>query len=1165
METSRSSALNVYDYKTIIDALYEHSKKMPNELAVTVVEGDAESSVTYHELLQEAVKAKSVLSYSTKVGDRVLLAMPTCLEFIFYYFGCLLSARIPVPIPVEKSTSRFSRLRSVVNDAKPSIIVFKNRSDCELMPVDGVKSIVLSEVLHNNVNDVDTSYQERITDLTEDHIALIQYTSGSTGNPKGVVLTHKNLIENIRMIQIGMQITSADRIVSWLPLYHDMGLIGMLLTTISTASHTILFAPKNFSKQPIKWLSEITKRKATLSGAPNFAFEVLADRNFNNAEFDIDLSSLRLLFCGSERIVQKSILNFYNRFSKYGLKSETFFPCYGLAEAALYVSGRLLDINKIDNSSIKLHDSVFVSCGFIANGLQVNLTNQNSDGVGEVEIIGPSVTLGYWRDVASEVTNGTISNSNYNKSLNTGDLGLIKNNQLYICGRTKDLIKIRGINYYAEDIELFLQPLSNVLPNNTVIAISNWNNIKNSEEVIIVAEVSRTERKSDFSGLLSEVNHFLSPSSLHCERLIVLAPASMPRTSNGKKQRQLIKKLFINKQLDVLWDTYSEFKKVELNTDSNEDCKNISDNLNLNWLKNINYVLADEQRRLPSDFFLKLHQSKLLSLYIPRQYGGLGCSHKEYIDIAIELSRINVTMASAIGVHNTIGVMPIVESKVLIDKNEVLSNIVESGLVAAFAITEKGAGSNPRAITSRIEKIGGKYILNGEKVWIGNAGVADLISVFAQEYDDQGRALGISAFLLRKNYHSYVLGPEQLTLGLRSMTQNTLVFNNVLLDERDRLSLPGKGIELAYKTMDYARFGLLAVAIGSIDSGYNKSLQYAKSRDIATGRLIQNSHFIHEMNEIWIKRESLYNLSMDMADLLDSTGEMPKYLSLTAKILSGEWGFDCVDKLLQFLGGRGYTENFGLSAIWRDIRIVRIFEGPTEALAFQLGHLFKRNKVEMLTKVVQPHILLKISDEDERYNDAEFCIHIGLAYAHCLVYSILLKNSKYSQFYADILKLYKKTENELSDFVTHYKKDSELKLHYSSDYTVPENSKGLFDDWYEAFQIPNKNVVELKQNQPAPHGNQEKHINDNQNQFEVENNILSWLSGILKLKQIDKQRPLREQGVDSLLAYELICYIEDEYKITIPESIISESFSFNDISNLLNQQLNTNSIKRHTK
>jgi acyl-CoA synthetase (AMP-forming)/AMP-acid ligase II len=415
-------------------------------------------------------------------------------------------------------------------------------------------------------------------DITGDFLAFLQYTSGSTALPKGVMVDNANLIHNMSYINEAGRNDEQSTSVSWLPSYHDMGLIEAIVQPTFSGYTSYLMPPASFIQKPVRWMRSISDLRATSSGGPNFAFD-LCNRKISDAEISqMDLSSLRYIYNGSEPVRRGVMELFYDRFKRAGLRKTALNPVYGMAEATLMISSTLpsdeplyLDVdaeqlkkNFVVENSDEGKTMSLVGCGKIFHDMEVKIvqpdTQQPSseNEVGEIWLSGPSVARGYWRrqTETQETFTATLSDSPEKNYLRTGDLGFLKYGQIFITGRIKDLIIIRGNNYYPQDIELVVENSApEFLQSNSSVAFSL--DVEDDEKLFIVTEVHRKVVRQNTPALLEEIRSRIRKSvadgfQLTVHHILFIKPSTLPKTTSGKVQRKKTRALHLERKLDYL-------------------------------------------------------------------------------------------------------------------------------------------------------------------------------------------------------------------------------------------------------------------------------------------------------------------------------------------------------------------------------------------------------------------------------------------------------------------------------------------------------------------------------------------------------------------------------------------------------------------------------------
>jgi len=362
----------------------------------------------------------------------------------------------------------------------------------------------------------------------------------------------------------------------------------------------------------------------------------------------------------------------------------------------------------------------------------------------------------------------------------------------------------------------------------------------------------------------------------------------------------------------------------------------------IEWLRvyaqeSINSRLMDERRCLSPGVILDFGNKGLLGMQVPEQYGGLGLGHRAMLQIIEQLGAIDPTLALFVGLNNVLGVRPILHYAKAALKEQLLPKLATGRELAAFAITEASAGSHPFGILAKAKPVGQGWQLQGEKIWSGSAAWAGVINVFVQQIDASGQPIGISGFAVQKGTAGLRQGPEALTMGMRGMVQNTVVLDQVQVDETQVLGEVGHGMAIAQDAMMYGRLAIAAASVGGMKRCAQLMLRYSKRRKVSTGRLLDNPVTLTRLT--WLTNaiaavESLVTLA---ANRLDSHLPVPEEIFAACKITGPEFYWQAADHLMQCLGGRGYIETNLAPQIMRDARVLRIFEGPTESLAMYLG------------------------------------------------------------------------------------------------------------------------------------------------------------------------------------------------------------------------------------
>jgi acyl-CoA synthetase (AMP-forming)/AMP-acid ligase II len=574
---------------SLIEIINCRSQYQPDKQAYIFLQnGEEESaSLTYAELNRRA-RAIAARLQAWK-GERALLLYPSGLEFITAFFGCLYAGVIAVPVYPPKRNQKLSRLLSIVNDSQTKIALTTSSILVDMSHRWQEETDPLNQLNWVATDTIEADPQEFVPQLiTPDSLAFLQYTSGSTGTPKGVMVTHDNLIHNSECIKQAFELTSDSVSVSWLPTFHDMGLIDGVIQPLYTGFTGYLMPPVAFLMKPVCWLQAITRYKATHCGGPNFAYDLCVSKVSAEQLKTLDLSSWDSAYSGSEPVHSETLKLFAEKFRDCGFKENFFYPCYGMAEATLFISGgykqappivkrvqtQALEENKIvevthPKTSSQEGTKAIVGCGHNWLDYKIVIANPETfepcaDGrVGEIWVSSASVTKGYWnRPQQTQETFQAYLKDGSGPFLRTGDLGFLQNSELYVTGRIKDIIIIRGQNHYPQDVELTVQKSHPALRLNCGAAFTI--EVKGKEQLIIVQEVERTYlRKLDVNNVVEIITQAVSAEhGLQVYATVLVKTGSIPKTSSGKIQRHACRTKFLNGSLDVVedWSENPQYK-----------------------------------------------------------------------------------------------------------------------------------------------------------------------------------------------------------------------------------------------------------------------------------------------------------------------------------------------------------------------------------------------------------------------------------------------------------------------------------------------------------------------------------------------------------------------------------------------------------------------------
>lgn len=1013
----------------LVELLRWRASEIGERRAVTfLVDGeDKEEFLTYRDLDARARALGGWLQEHGAQGRRVLLLHPPGLAYVTALWGCLYAGAVAVPALPPRRRERSGRLEAIVNDSQAEfLLTCQGTTDGAEESLDGLLGPTgRMQVVDSELIPMEFASSWRMPSIGSNDLAFLQYTSGSTAKPKGVMVSHGNLMANEKAMQVGFELTD-HTVISWLPVYHDMGLIGNILNPTYMGGHCVLMSPTAFVQRPVRWLRAVTRFKGMTTGGPSFGYDLCIEKISAEERQTLDLTSWELAYCGAEPIRASTLRRFAARFAECGFSPRAYFPCYGLAEATLFVSGgpRATELRslRLDARALERHEVVPASTEakgevreLVSNGPVWDQTVKIVDPdaavevapsrIGEVWISGPNVAKGYWGDAeATEAAfQARIVDGSPGPFLRTGDLGFMQNDELFITGRIKDMLIIRGRNLYPQDIESSVETSHRALRRSCCAAFSV--DVEGEEQLVVVQELERGARSEfDPDEVFAAIRSAVTREHLVLPHAIVLIDTlTLLKTSSGKVRRRANRTVFLEGKLKALaaWtaplgagdplpddvpavpppattrsrigaDGTAPLANAEAVKAPSKGIGGFDNPLYpaetrlptadlLTWLRDyantrLNSRLIDERRTIPPYVVLDFGNRGLLGMQIPRAYGGPALKCVDLLQVLRQLGAIDQSLATFVGINNTLGVHPILHHASAEVRERMLPLLASGRELAGFAITEPGAGSNPGAMRSLgIPGAAGQIRLQGEKSWIGLGSWAGAINVFVREQRHDGSALGVSGFVVRQGTPGLRQGPEALTMGMRGMVQNTVYLDDVAVSEVHRLGTPGAGMNVAQETMMYMRLGIGAGCVGTMQRAAQLMLRYASRRQVATGPLLDNPVTRTKLSHLIAATDAVDALVMRLGAALDSETAVPVDLFAACKIAAPELAWSAVDDLAQLLGGRGYIESNLVPQMIRDTRVARVFEGPTETLRMFLGARVL-NQPEDMVRFLSEHL-----------------------------------------------------------------------------------------------------------------------------------------------------------------------------------------------------------------
>jgi acyl-CoA synthetase (AMP-forming)/AMP-acid ligase II/acyl carrier protein len=589
---------------SLAHVLSERAKTHPHRPALTFIDDDGEKNTLSYAGLEARVielsgrirgghadanptAEPSASRHELQPGDRALLLFPPGLEFMVGFLACQYSRLVPVPTCFPKPGRAMPRLDAAAKDCAPQILLADQETlsgidlkrvspqvaALRFMATNAEETLISTSAANGfalNSFDVKASLAE----IQSSDLGLLQYTSGSTSDPKGVMVTHANLLTNLESIRQAFGLRRSDGPgddcscgVFWLPPFHDMGLIGGILEAIYIGGHTILMSPRSFLAKPLRWLETISSTGATISGAPNFAFEYCLDRITSDQAYGLDLSKWEVAFCGAEPISADSLDRFAARFSTAGFRSDAFIPCYGLAEATLLAaSGHStpelprIHVDRddllmgratpVDKHHPRNQTRSIVGCGEPGVDIKIeivdpdNRTRRAAGEIGEVWLQGGSVAQGYWQrdEINAEQFHARLADDEQaGDFLRTGDLGFVHSGSLYVTGRCKDVIILRGRNHFPQDIEATVQ---RTLGTDMLKCVAVATNAFVGDAMSVVIEVARHMDEEVMPEVVRRVRRqIIEDHEVDARQILLTRPGAIPITTSGKVQRAACRQL----------------------------------------------------------------------------------------------------------------------------------------------------------------------------------------------------------------------------------------------------------------------------------------------------------------------------------------------------------------------------------------------------------------------------------------------------------------------------------------------------------------------------------------------------------------------------------------------------------------------------------------------
>lgn len=947
---------------TITDLLDRRAAAQPDSVAFTFLRDGEEvgETMTFLQLQQRSLALAQQLASRHTVGSRAILLDPLGLDFFVGFFASLYSGLVPVPVNVPSRQRGMQQLRSVTYDCKAACLLSSKpllQKLSKLLESDlGVSS--LARIAIDDAPAAPSHGWAPFVSSSKD-LALLQYTSGTTGVPRGVMVTHANMLHNQQQIEHSFGHDRNTVVASWLPLFHDMGL-GTALQGIWLGVHVVLMSPSAFVQKPLRWLNAVSRYRASFSGGPDFAYE-LCVRQIDLGECaNLDLSCWTGAFNGSEPVRATTVERFISRFAPYGFPRSGHRPVYGLAEATLLVSAdgpgeppvvrHFATPAPEGKGESRQGSRTRVSCGRPWLGTRIVIVDPETLQIcrpgreGEIWVGGQSVCAGYWEKPGeSEAVFRAKTADGDGPFLRTGDLGFMECGGLYITGRLKDLIIIRGENHYPQDIEATVSECHPSLEPQRCAAFAVEG--EDGEQLVIVQEVRRTAlRRLDADDVFRAIRGAVSRGhSLHTAAIVLIRPATLPRTSSGKVQRRLCARAFLAKSLAQVasWAPSGPGSSREGRVPTELDRSHAADRL-LDWLRKnmperIGWNRGAENTTIAQPLVLELGKQGLLGMQIDPRYGGLGLGHFDVIRVLEQLAAIDLSLCLFVGLNNALGLQPIAGHATDELKHALLPRLVAGAAFAGFAFMEPGGGNSASTFSAIARSdLGGRWRLFGTKCLHGQSQRATVVNVFVRHEDSPA----VSAYVLAEDASGLHIANDGFRVSVvAGLAQDTVVLDSVLVDSNQLLGNVGAGMDVARQAMLQTRLAVAAACLGTMKRCAQLARRYSPYSAKIQGKLTPNPVTLSRFGSLAARVTTLEAFVHRIARAMEDQAVVPAEAFAICKIAGPELLLRAADDLMQLGAQRGADEMQRLSTLYGQAGFLRTLDGPPEPVSELVGGL----------------------------------------------------------------------------------------------------------------------------------------------------------------------------------------------------------------------------------
>ncbi|MEN3307794.1 MAG: hypothetical protein V7603_3996 [Micromonosporaceae bacterium] len=986
---------------TIGEILGRHVAEHPERPAVIFVQdpsGDADEIMTYGELGRRAGARSRWLRDRLSPGSRVVLALPTGPWFVEAYVGCLMAGMVAVPTPVpDSSTFAGRRTASVVRDCGAALILTLERdlpavaacvgpaapgpagsaTDAPILVAAdaGTADVGGTTATITTAGSVGSDTTADLVGL--DDLVLLQYTSGSTGDPKGVMVGHANLLANVAACARRLEASESTRFGGWIPLHHDMGLIVVLTTPLLLGGSCVLMRATAFLRRPVDWLRLIDRYDVAVSAAPNFAFDLCRRMVTDEQLAGVDLARWQVVVNGSEPIHAPTMTAFIERFAAAGFRAETMSPGYGMAEATVYITikerARRPLVRRIDAARADAGEIVpgvgreIVSCGapdafdvcIVDPGTRAVLAENT---VGEVWLRGPSIARGYWGrpEATAETFNAETADGDAGW-LRTGDLGALVAGEVYVTGRRREMMIVHGRNLYPQDLEQEARAAHPALTGHFGAAFGV---AAPDERVVIVQEIGPRVDPDELPRIVWAIARQVSRSfAIGAGNVLLVRRGGVRRTTSGKIERTAMRRLFLAGELHPVHAIVEPAvaRLMQVRASAARDApgggpghappRGAVDEFEaaletIAGLSPARCAELDRSEEFPAAICAELDLLGLSGYYVPAEHGGRLASYPEALRLWRAVARRDVTVAVA-HVKTFLGAVCVWLAGDEAQARD-LANRIMGGARVSWALSEPAHGADLLAGDVVAVREGDGYRLHGRKWLINNATLGSHLCVLART-DTRPGPRSFSLFLVDKDELAaagYHLAPKVRTLGVRGADISGITFHGAGVRRSALVGVPGSGLETVLCGLQLTRILCTALSLGAGEHAVRVATRFAVERIIQERPLIDRPNVRAILARCGAALLAVEAVATVAARAIHSlTGEL-SVLSSVVKALAPTLVDRAIGELGELLGSRSFLDHQyadgAFQKLARDHRVVAIFDGSTVVNRHALINQFPR-------------------------------------------------------------------------------------------------------------------------------------------------------------------------------------------------------------------------------